>query len=691
MAERSGGQAVAPACAEFESGDELDAFLRRLATRDAGGPWTWAIRALACVLPLLALRLLFEPFLAGAGGSTLFLPAVLIAGLWGSWRSGLIAAGLGLALSLAATLAGGSGPFDVDRQLLGGVIFSINAGFLTFVAQILRVSMRSMDAVRQAEQSRAAAIAESETRFRHVADSAPVLIWVTRQDRRRAFVNQAFVEFQGGDYQDVLDADLRDTLHPDDVDRVLAQSQAGEASGALFQLEARYRRHDGAWRWLRSYSHPRQDGAGGLLGFVCVAYDVTEAKQVEQDLIHINELLETRVSEALAEKEKAEAALMHAQKMEAVGRLTGGVAHDFNNLLTVVIGALDMVIRSPDDAGRRTRLLEAALSSARRGERLAHQLLAFSRRQSLKPQLCDLNAVISESEPLVRRAVGEAVQLNISLGRSLPVVSIDPAHFEAALFNLVVNARDATADGGEIEISTGSAELGSDEVEGATAGAYAVVRVRDTGAGMSPEVRERVFEPFFTTKPVGKGTGLGLSQVYGFMRQSGGAATIESAPGRGTTVSLFLPAMADAVPDDIEAAVEVSVEDQPYAGRTVLLVEDDAEVSAIARACLEQLGLAVTVTGDGPSALEAVASRSYDLLVTDLIMPGGMNGVDLARSVVEIRPDIAVLLSSGYAGEAVDRALANAPWPFLSKPYDVGAMRRAVLGAFVRREAAATD
>jgi len=208
---------------------------------------------------------------------------------------------------------------------------------------------------------------------------------------------------------------------------------------------------------------------------------------------------------------------------------------------------------------------------------------------------------------------------------------------------------------------------------------------------MSSEIRERVFEPFFTTKPVGKGTGLGLSQVYGFMRQSGGAATIESAPGQGTTVSLFLPAMADAVPDDIETAAEISMEDRPYADRTVLLVEDDTEVSAIARACLEQLGLTVTVTGDGPSALEAITDRSYDLLVTDLIMPGGMNGVDLARRVVEIRPDIAVLLSSGYAGEAVERTLANAPWPFLSKPYDAGAMRRAVMAAFARREAVVTD
>lgn len=643
------------------------------------------------MLPLLVLRLLFGPFLGGGSGSTLFLPAVLMAGLWGSWRAGLIAAMAGYGFSLAATIVADPDLLDLQRQILAAVIFSFNAGFLILVAQVLRVSMRGVDAARQAEQVRAAAIAESESRFRHIADSAPVLIWVTRHDRTRAFVNQAYVDFDGGDYQAVLDADWRAALHPDDLDRMIAESIAGEASGQPFRLEARYRRHDGAWRWLRSYSHPRLDGDGSLLGFVGVAYDVTDAKQVEQDLTHINELLGARVSEALAEKDKAEAALMHAQKMEAVGRLTGGVAHDFNNLLTVVIGALDMVIRSPDDAVRRERLLEAALSSARRGERLAHQLLAFSRRQALKPQLCDLNAVIGEGEPLIRRAVGEAVQLNLDLGRNLPVVSIDPAHFEAALLNLVVNARDATLDGGEIEITTGSAHLRSGEVEGASVGDYVVVRVRDTGAGMSPEIRERVFEPFFTTKPVGKGTGLGLSQVYGFMRQSGGTARIDSAPGDGTTVSLFLPAMADAVADVVEAPSEPEGVARPYEGCTALLAEDDAEVSAIARACLEQLGLAVTVAADGPSALETIEERTFDLLVTDLIMPGGMNGVELARRVVERRPGIAVLLSSGYAGEAVDRALADAPWPFLSKPYDVAAMRRALAGAFNPREATATD
>ena len=520
-------------------------------------------------------------------------------------------------------------------------------------------------------------VKESEARFRSIADSAPVLIWVTRADRRRAFVNQAYVEFHGGTYDQALNADWRQSLHPDDIDRVIAESVAGEATGEPFMLEARYRRQDGAYRWLRSYSRPRFDGAGELLGFVGVAYDVTEARKVQHDLQNINELLEARVAEALAEKDRAEAALMHAQRMEAVGRLTGGVAHDFNNLLTVVIGALDMVTRSGEDTARRERLIDAALAAARRGERLTHQLLAFSRRQALRPQVSDLNALISEGDPLLRRAVGEAVSLDLSLDPAAPAVSIDPAHFEAALINLIVNARDATPDGGRIEVSTRAVRLAAGEKEGAAEGDYVLIQVRDTGAGMPPEVRERVFEPFFTTKAVGKGTGLGLSQVYGFVRQSGGVVEIDSAVGQGTTVSLYLPAASEPAPEPVERR-PAPLDDRPFEGVRVLLVEDDPDVAAICGDMLAGLGLKVIRAADAAEGLAALEADEFDLLLTDVIMPGGVNGVELARQVAAKRPGIRVLLASGYAGEAIDRALSDAPWPLLSKPYDADALRRAL-------------
>ncbi len=644
------------------------------------------------------------------------------------------------------------------------------------------------------ERTRAEAVVrESEQRFRAIADTAPVLIWVTQQDRTRAFVNQAYVAYNGGTYEEARLADWRAVIHPDDQERVLQESLAGEASGQPFSMEARYLRHDGEYRWLKSFSRPRLGGHGDVTGFVGVAFDVTdireaqarllesetrfrtvadsapamiwmldaearpsfanrryrsffgvetedqigdnwrglihpddagtfaavfdaaferrerfesllriqhpvlgerwlrceglprfdgsdafqgyvganidvtEAKRAEEDLKRINELLEERVGEALAEKAKAEADLMHAQRMEAVGRLTGGVAHDFNNLLTVVIGALDIMLRSPDDAAKRQKLGEAALAAARRGEGLTHQLLAFSRRQALRPEAVDLNVQIRESEPLLRRAVGEAVEFKLKLRRGGARVSVDPSQFEAALLNLVVNARDAVGDQGRITVQTQSCTVASGEVPELPAGDYVCVTVADNGAGMPPELIARVFEPFFTTKAVGKGTGLGLSQVYGFARQSGGAARIMSAVGCGTEIRLYLPPQTETPEVTAEPGLEAT---RPMAaGRRLLLVEDDVSVAAVALELLEGLGLEVRAVETAPQALDLLKRERFDMMLSDVVMPGGMTGIELARICGREHPEMRVVLTSGYAGEDVDAALADAPWPFLRKPY----------------------
>jgi PAS domain S-box-containing protein len=514
---------------------------------------------------------------------------------------------------------------------------------------------------------------ESEQRFRVLADTAPVLIWVTRADRSREFVNQAYVDYMGGDYETVRDADWRAYVHPEDHDRLIAESVTGEATREAFSLEARYLRHDGAYRWLKSFSRPRVAPDGSLAGFVGVAFEVTEARRAEQDLKRVNELLEERVSEALAEKAKAEADLMHAQRMEAVGRLTGGVAHDFNNLLTVVIGALDLILRSPEDAARRKKLGEAALSAARRGERLTHQLLAFSRRQALRPEAIDLNALIREGEPLLRRAVGEAIEFRLKLRRGGARVSVDPAQFEAALLNLIVNARDALGDTGKVTVETTNCAVKADEVRELEAGDYVCVTVTDDGTGMDEATQGRVFEPFFTTKAVGKGTGLGLSQVYGFARQSGGGVHIRSAPGEGTTISIYLPPLAA----DQALAPTLARRDggDTTRDRRVLLVEDDPGVSAIAVELLEGLGYAVEAVESGPAALEALALGGFDAMLSDVVMPGGMSGIELAGLVRRHYPTLRVALTSGYAGDDVDAALADAPWPFLRKPYSRDQLR----------------
>ncbi|WP_426050574.1 PAS domain S-box protein [Brevundimonas sp. SL161] len=542
----------------------------------------------------------------------------------------------------------------------------------------------------EVERTRAQAeVLESEARFRDIADTAPVLIWVTQQDRSRAFVNQAYVEYMGGDYESVRTADWRTYIHPDDQDMLVRESLAGEATELPFALEARYRHSSGEYRWLKSFSRPRFGPGGEVIGFVGVAFDVTDARRVEHDLKRINELLEERVGHALAEKAKAEADLMHAQRMEAIGRLTGGVAHDFNNLLTVVIGALDLILKSPDDFARRQKLGEAALSAARRGERLTHQLLAFSRRQALRPEAIDINALIRESDPLLRRAVGEAVGYKLKLRRGGARVIVDPAQFEAALLNLIVNARDAVAergqpDGATITVQTQACQIDAGEVIELAPGDYVCVTVSDTGAGMSPETMLRVFEPFFTTKAVGKGTGLGLSQVYGFARQSGGGVKITSAVGEATEIRVYLPPapVEEATP---EAPRRVLGAVKP--GQTLLLVEDDVGVAAIAMDLLRGMGLEVETAETGAEAIAVLDHRRFDVMLTDIVMPGGMTGVELARTCAERWPAMSIMLTSGYAGDDVDLALTDAPWPFLRKPYSGEQLREALGDLLVATEA----
>ncbi len=648
---------------------------------------------------------------------------------------------------------------------------------------------------------------ESEERFRAIADTAPVLIWVTGPDRTRAFVNQAYVAFHGSNYETARTAEWRDVLHSDDQDRVTRESLAGEASGEPFSMEARYRRHDGEWRWLKSFSRPRLSGgevvgfvgvafdvtdmreaqarltesesrfrtvadsapaliwmtddgarivfanrrfrtffgarsnrqmadswrrlihpddegvftsafmrafeardrfealsrvnhptlgqrwmrtegvprfdaAGAFQGYVGASLDVTDAKRAEDDLKRINELLEERVGEALAEKAEAEANLLHAQRMEAVGRLTGGVAHDFNNLLTVVIGALDIILRS-DDPAKRHKLGEAALAAARRGERLTHQLLAFSRRQALRPETVDLNGLIREGEPLLRRAVGETVDFRMRLRRGGARVNVDAAQFEAALLNLIVNARDALGDalggqvrdGARITLQTLSCTVKAGQVSELPPGDYVCVTVSDNGSGMTPELIDRVFEPFFTTKAVGKGTGLGLSQVYGFARQSGGGVHISSTVGRGTEIRLYLPPLAETAAT-AAAPIPVAAEGDAVAGRRLLLVEDDADVAAVAMDLLAGFGLEVERAETGGQALKTLKKRRFDIMLTDIVMPGGVSGVELARQASRDYPDMRIILTSGYAGDDLETIVSGAPWPLLPKPYTAEALLR---------------
>ncbi|HYD14728.1 MAG TPA: PAS domain S-box protein [Allosphingosinicella sp.] len=513
---------------------------------------------------------------------------------------------------------------------------------------------------------------ESEERFRLIADSAPVPIWVTKLDRKRGFVNRAYVDFLGISYEQAVDYDWRAIIHPDDQARVLAESAAGEASLETFVLEARFRRGDGEWRWLRSVSQPRWGPGGEHIGFIGVAHDLTEWKLG-------TEVLEARVAERtadlrtaldrlqaeVAERERAEEALRQAQKMEAVGRLTGGIAHDFNNLLTPVIGGLEIIAQSLEEP-RLKKVAEAGLDSARRGAKLTSQLLTFSRIQRIRMTPVSVNRVIETMRLMLRHTIGSAITVRTELREEVDRAICDENQLENAILNLAINARDAMPDGGTLTISTSL--VSEDERLDLPPGDYICVCVGDTGHGMAPEVVARATEPFFSTKPLGKGTGLGLAQVYGIVRQSGGALRIESQEGVGTLVRLLLPRAPEAAEGEMESAGPGRAEPAAEGGARIFVVDDDRDVREFLADALVSLGHEVEALPGAEAALGALAQGAPDLMLVDFAMPG-MNGAELACAARRLYPSLAIVFVTGFAEtDQLEGALGPGA-PVLRKPF----------------------
>ncbi|MDF0517937.1 PAS domain S-box protein [Bradyrhizobium yuanmingense] len=646
---------------------------------------------------------------------------------------------------------------------------------------------------------------ESEERFRLIADSAPVPIWVTKLDRKRSFANQAYVDFVGLPYDQAIDFDWRKVLHPDDLPHVLQQSVQGEASLKPFVLEARYKNAGGEWRWLRSESQPRWDATGKHIGFIGVAHDVTVAKQAEIELRRLNETLEERIAERTAELEANEArlrailetsnqyqglvnlegqlvyanktalaginasssdvigrplwetpwfsategmgtlvreafdtvlrgeavrlemrlrlpigerdfdfgmrpvldrqgnitgavpeavditerrrgeeALRQSQKMEAIGQLTGGVAHDFNNLLTIIRSATDFLRRRELPEERRRRYVDAISDTVERASKLTAQLLAFARRQPLKPQIFDVGSQVEGVAQLVRPLVGARIEIAVEVRDAGCFTVADIAQFETALINLAINARDAMDGEGRLTIAVRKVSgIPSLRAQSARRGDYVAISVTDTGSGIAPEHLDSIFEPFFTTKEVGKGTGLGLSQAFGFAKQSEGDIAVTSTQGEGATFTIYLP-QAQSPTTENEAAALSHEAATTGRGYRVLVVEDDDEVGRFSTELLEDLGYVVRRVANANAALAILGENEFavDLVFSDVIMPG-MNGVELAGIIRERYPGLPVVLTSGYSTVLAENA--HRGFELIQKPYSVESLSRILRKAIMEK------
>ena len=541
------------------------------------------------------------------------------------------------------------------------LVIARDAGWARAVEQEARRSRTTLasagDALAEAETQ----LEISEERFRKVAEAIADVIWdwdieqdrVWRSSGRQGLLESGSESSRGGfDF-------WRERLHPDDVDAAVSRLRATLSDPDCRDWEHVYRmrRDDGTWAQIRDRGSVVRDGTGRAVRMVGAMLDVTAQRELEEQL-------------------------QRAQRLDAIGQLTGGVAHDFNNLLTVILGNTDLIAAAAGDSPRVASLVNMTRTAAERGAELTRRLLAFARRQALDPGVTDVDALLSSMFELLHRTLGDHVEVALERGDGVWRAMVDASQLENALLNLCLNARDAMPGGGRIRIRTGNVTLsGEEDIHDGVVrpGDYVTIAVIDSGIGMPPEVVGHAFEPFFTTKETGKGSGLGLSMVYGFVKQSAGHVRIASAPGRGTTVTLYLPR----APAALSAAAADEAPDEVVGGNErILVVEDDPIVRVFVENQLHGLGYQVVTASAGAEALGLLdAGEAVDLLFTDMVMPGGMNGRELADAVLARRPGLPVLFTSGYTEVGVVRdGLLDSEVDLLHKPY-----RRAELADRIRR------
>ncbi|MBT6089939.1 MAG: PAS domain S-box protein [Rhodospirillaceae bacterium] len=493
------------------------------------------------------------------------------------------------------------------------------------------------------------ALRRSEAQFRGAFQTSPQGMALISPTGNWLTANKALCDVLGYDEKELLGQGIEKLTHPDDLGSEIedgGKMLAGEET--TIQFEKRYLHKSGSTIWALVSITLVRDENNEPIQFVLQMLDLTKRKEVEQQLLQ-------------------------SQKLEAVGQLTGGLAHDFNNLLAVNLISLQLLERSHQDDEKSLKRIRAALNATERGAELTRRLLAFSRKQNLEERVIDVNGLINNTEDLLSRTLGGEIKFETHTENKLWQVKTDENQLESALLNLAINARDAMPNGGDLTIETQNVELNEDYAGTHTevkAGRYVLIAVTDTGTGIPKDVIEKVFQPFFTTKDIGQGTGLGLSMVYGFVKQSEGHIEVYSETGIGTSIKLYLPATDVDVSDGSIAALQIS-EDAIGGDETILVTEDDPNVRESVKLLFESLGYTVVTAEDAATAIRVLETDAeFDLLFSDIVMPGGMNGVDLVDKARDIRPNLKVLLTSGFA----EAAIAKSAKPLLSteiigKPY----------------------
>ncbi|WP_425230841.1 ATP-binding protein [Sphingomonas sp.] len=563
-------------------------------------------------------------------------------------------------------------------RALGNVTFVERPFHPTTLVSLAEAALRGRRRQYEARH-RLMMLKESEQQFRTLADSIPTLCWSAGPDGAITWYNQQWYSYTGTTAAQMEGWGWQSVHDPDELPRVLEAWSTSIATGELFEMVFPLLGHDGAYRPFLTRVQPVRNARGEIVSWFGTNTDISTQQEAEDALRQLAAELETRVEQRTAEREEAQDALRQAQKMEAIGQLTGGVAHDFNNLLTVIRGSVDLLRRPGLSEEKLNRYIDAIGTTADRAAKLTGQLLAFARRQTLTPELFDVGQSLSDVTGIVRTLIGSRISLEFASPAEPIFILADRGQFDTAIVNMAINARDAMNGAGILVVTTIAVD-GIPAIRGhaAATGDYVAVTIRDTGSGIPSDDIQRIFEPFFTTKKVGEGTGLGLSQVIGFAKQSGGDIRVESDVGSGTAFTLYLP-RAQSERDGLIA--DDSQTDLPTGeGICVLVVEDNEQVGAFATQALQELGYDSVLAVDGKSALAELNNcRSrFHIVFSDVVMPG-MSGIELAGEVRRRYPDVPVVLTSGYSH--VLSQDASHGFELLHKPYSVEQLSRALIKA----------